>query len=195
MKKIKLLATILAGTILLTGCSKNMKTQVYQQGLKAISINLDTEDGKYDFNDSDHNTIIFSVDGIGYAEGYFVDAGLYDSLAQVVGVNLPNDEPAMPGQLGTLDEYDGDRTFNYVYVRQMSGVSGLMEFDYVVDFGDSNFVLTSTMDEQTAADIFNHIQFKVEQEVIVDFNDTVEFNPYTPDTGLANDNLMGVNNG
>ena len=54
MKKIKLLATILAGTILLTGCSKIIKSQVYQQGLKAISINLDTEDGKYDFNDSDN---------------------------------------------------------------------------------------------------------------------------------------------
>lgn len=175
MKKIKLLATVLAGSILLTGCSNNLKTQVYQQGLKAISINLDTENGKYDFNDSE-NTIVFSVDGIGYAEGYFVDAGLYDSLAQIVsGVNLPNDEPAMPGQLGTLEEYDGSRTFNYVYVRQMSGTSGLMEFDYVVDFGDSNFVLTSTIDEQTTADIFNHIQFKVEQEVIVDFPSDVYF--------------------
>ena len=176
MKKIKLLSVILAGTILLTGCSKNIKTQVYQQGLKAISINLDTEGGKYDFSDSE-NTIVFSVDGIGYAEGYFVDSGLYDNLAQVVGVSLPNGESAMPGELGTLDEYDGDRTFNYVYVRQMNNV-GLMEFDYVVDFGDSNFVLTSTIDEQTTADIFNHIQFKVEQEVIVDFNNTVGPNPY-----------------
>ena len=175
MKKIKLLATILAGSILLTGCSKNIKTQVYQQGLKAISINLDTEDGKYDFNDSD-NTIVFSVDGIGYAEGYFVDSGLYDNLAQIVdGVELPNGESAMPGQLGTLEEYDGNGTFNYVYVRQMNGTSGLMEFDYVVDFGDSNFVLTSTIDEQMTADIFNHIQFKVEQEVIVEMPGTLYF--------------------
>jgi len=174
MKKIKLLSVILAGTILLTGCSKNIKTQVYQQGLKAISINLDTEDGKYDFNDSE-NTIVFSVDGIGYAEGYFVDSGFYDNLVQVINVSLPNGEPAAPGELGTLEEYDGDRTFNYVYVRQMNN-AGLMEFDYVVDFGDSNFVLTSTIDEQTTADIFNHIQFKVEQEVIVNVNDNI--NPY-----------------
>lgn len=171
----KFVPIILTCALLLTGCNTNdVKTQSYQQGLKVISINMDTENGKYDFADVD-NTIVFSIDGVGYCTGYFVDAGLYDQVAEVVSIDLPNGNAAMPGELGTIEEYNGSNTFNYCYIRQMSSTSGLPEYDYIIDFGDSNFILSTSMDEAVLQDIFSHIHFKIEQEIIINVPETLYF--------------------